>query len=135
MVMLLAPAFAKSATWRSGRSIIRCTSYCTSGRPSSTSALRTCGPIDSGGTKWPSMLATWMTRAPASTTSWTWAPRRAKSAARMLGAMRRGLGMTCGRADYALDLDEHRAATVIADRGRRRGHPDDGAVLAAVRAD
>ena len=88
--MVCAPALAKSATWRSGASIIRWTSYSTPGRPRSTSALRTCGPIDSGGTKWPSMMSTWMTVAPASTTSATCAPRRAKSAARMLGAMRRG---------------------------------------------
>src|SRR3954471_12608739 len=133
--MLCAPALAKSAMCCSGRSIIRWTSYSTPSKPWSTSALSTCGPIDSGGTKWPSMMSTWMTRAPASTTSATWAPRRGEAGAGGVGggeggredargdAARLGHGETAGT--YRLYLDEHRAATVIADRGRRRGHPHD----------
>ena len=47
------------------------------------------GPIVIGGTKWPSMTSTWITRAPASITSATCAPSRAKSAERIEGATRR----------------------------------------------
>ena len=45
-------------------------------------------PIEIGGTKWPSITSTWITRAPASMTDSTWSPRRAKSAARIDGATR-----------------------------------------------
>src|SRR5262245_38215659 len=38
------------------------------------------------GTKWPSMTSTWMRSAPARSASRTWAPSRAKSAARIDGA-------------------------------------------------
>ena len=65
----------------------------------------TSGPIVIGGTKWPSMTSTWMTRAPASSTSPTCSPRRAKSAARIEGAMPVELGH---------DGLEHRAAAVVA---------------------
>ncbi len=41
-----------------------------------------------GGTKWPSITSTWITRAPASITSATWLPSRAKSAERIDGATR-----------------------------------------------
>src|SRR4051812_40772774 len=135
--MLCAPALAKSATCCSGRSTIRWTSYSTPSKPWSTSALSTCGPIDSGGTKWPSMTSTWITRAPACTTSATCAPSRAKSAARMLGAIRGAGVVICRAAPYGTgsDLDEHRAAAVVAHRRGRRRHPHDGAVLAAVGAD
>ena len=40
----------------------------------------------SAGTKWPSMMSTWMVRAPASSTSPTCSDRRPKSAARIEGA-------------------------------------------------
>ena len=39
-----------------------------------------------GGTKWPSITSTWITRAPASITSATWAPSCEKSAERIDGA-------------------------------------------------
>src|SRR5919109_867469 len=84
-----APARAKSSTRRSGRSTIRCTSS-TPSRPCtrSRSASTTSAPMVIGGTKWPSMTSTWITRAPASITSSTCAPSRAKSAARIDGATR-----------------------------------------------
>ena len=85
--MLSAPAFANSAIWRSGRSIIRCTSISAPAPWTwSASAPTASGPIVIGGTKWPSMTSTWITRAPASSTAPTCSPRRAKSAARMEGA-------------------------------------------------
>ena len=52
----------------------------------SRSALTTIGPNVIGGTKCPSMTSQWMTRAPASMTSSTWAASRAKSADRIDGA-------------------------------------------------
>src|SRR4051794_15424008 len=84
-----APASAKAATWCSGRSIIRCTSSqppasCTWSRSAST--MRS--PMEIGGTKWPSITSTWMTFAPASITSATCSPSRAKSEARIDGATR-----------------------------------------------
>src|SRR4051794_4532801 len=87
MVMLSAPALANSAIWRSGCSIMRWTS-------TSAPAAWTCsaiaptasGPIVIGGTKWPSITSTWMTPAPAASTSPTSSPSRAKSAARIDGA-------------------------------------------------
>src|SRR3954447_10114359 len=84
-----APAAAKASSWRSGRSIIRWTSrtppaLCTWSRRASTMSA----PIVIGGTKWPSITSTWITRAPASMTSRTWSPRRAKSAERIDGATR-----------------------------------------------
>ena len=64
-----APAAANSSTRRSGRSTIRCTSStpprsCTWSRSASTISA----PIEIGGTKWPSITSTWITRAPASIT-------------------------------------------------------------------
>ena len=47
------------------------------------------GPKVIGGTKCPSITSTWITRAPAASTSATCAPRRAKSADRIDGATRR----------------------------------------------
>src|SRR5829696_10127775 len=84
-----APALAKSSILRSGRSTIRCTSSapprpCTRSRSASTISA----PIEMGGTKWPSITSTWITRAPASMTASTWSPRRTKSAARIDGATR-----------------------------------------------
>ena len=49
----------------------------------------TSGPIVIGGTKWPSITSTWMTRAPASMTSATCEPSFEKSAERIDGATRR----------------------------------------------
>ena len=66
IVMPSAPAFANSATWRSGRSIIRCTSRYASSGSDSRSAETTIGPKVIGGTKWPSMTSQWMTRQPSS---------------------------------------------------------------------
>ena len=63
--MQSAPARANSATWSPGRSIIRWTS---SAPPASWtwSAIEaaTSGPIVIGGTKWPSITSTWISRAP-----------------------------------------------------------------------
>src|SRR3954451_5187111 len=88
-----APASANDCTWRSDRSIIRWTSMkppasCTWSRMPSTIS----GPIVIGGTKWPSITSTWMTRAPASITVATYSPSRPKSDERMDGATRRPLG-------------------------------------------
>ena len=52
----------------------------------SRSAPTTLGPNVIGGTKCPSMTSQWMTRAPASMTSSTWAASREKSADRIDGA-------------------------------------------------
>src|SRR5215210_6197620 len=57
-------------------------------RTCSRSEPATSAPIEIGGTKWPSMTSTCMTRAPASITSSTCAPSREKSAARIDGATR-----------------------------------------------
>src|SRR4051812_16881820 len=57
---------------------------CTRSRSDSTIS----GPIVIGGTKCPSITSTWMTRAPASITSSTCRPSRAKSADRIDGATR-----------------------------------------------
>src|SRR5215211_4313321 len=66
---------------------------CTSSHPPapftrSRSAATTRWPMEIGGTKWPSMTSTWITRAPARITWSTCSPRRAKSAARMDGRTR-----------------------------------------------
>ena len=63
MVIMSAPALAKSATWRSGRSTIRWTS--STHRRGSRRPATMPGPKVSGGTKWPSMMSTWITSAPA----------------------------------------------------------------------
>ena len=54
-----------------------------------------------GGTKWPSITSTWITRAPASRTSSTCAPSRAKSADRIDGATRSSVSATAGAAAVA----------------------------------
>src|SRR4051794_8468998 len=121
--MLSAPALAKSAIWRSGYSIMRWTSTSAPARgPCSAIASPASGPIVIGGTKCPSMTSTWMTPAPASSTSATCSPRRAKAAAGVEGATparspalrwagasssrrgctRRGRGPTYGRSWSAL---------------------------------
>src|SRR5215213_1780715 len=88
-MIVSAPAAAKSSIRRSGRSTIRCTSS-TPPRSwtRSRSASTICAPIEIGGTKWPSITSTWITRAPASITASTCSPRRAKLAARSDGATR-----------------------------------------------
>ena len=58
--------------------------------PARRAPTTTAGPMVSGGTKWPSMMSTWIMRAPASSTAPTCSPRRAKSAARIDGATPRG---------------------------------------------
>ena len=77
-----------------------------------------------GGTKWPSMTSTWMTVAPAATTSSTCSRRRPKSAARIEGAMRVG--------SY---LERSIAPPQWLHASRGGGHAHDRRVLAAVRAD
>ena len=83
-VMMSAPAAAKSATSRSGSTIIRCTSNGRSvcGRMAATTA----GPMVRFGTNRPSMTSTWMESAPAAVVSRTTSPKRAKSAERIDGA-------------------------------------------------
>ena len=88
-MIVFAPASANDATCRSGRSTIRCTSRCS---PRSRSARQTGGPIDSGGTKCPSITSMWMTSAPAACTAATCSRRRPKSAERTDGAISIGIG-------------------------------------------
>ena len=57
-------------------------------RPARAAKPTTIGPSVIDGTKCPSMTSTWMTRAPAASTSSTCAPSRAKSAERIDGATR-----------------------------------------------
>src|SRR3954471_10894489 len=84
-----APAFANSATWRSGRSIIRCTSSIPPAPcPWSASEATISGPSVIGGTKCPSITSQWMTLAPASMTSATCWLRGDKSGERIDGATR-----------------------------------------------
>ena len=80
----------------------------------------------SGGTKWPSMMSTWIVRAPASSTAPTCSPSRAKSAARIEGATPAGPPPS--------DRLEHRAPAVVAGVERGARHAHDRRVLAAVRA-
>src|SRR6476469_9529921 len=103
-------------------------------------ASTTTAPNVIGGTKWPSITSTWMTRAPAAITSSTWEPSRAKSADRIDGATRSSrisdnrssrpaTGMLTG-----LDRLQHAALTVVARHDRGARHPHDRGVLAAIRA-
>src|SRR6478609_11751381 len=84
-----------------------------------------------GGTKWPSITSTWITRAPASMTSATWAPSFEKSAERIDGATwrspKRSRAVT-GRSHRG----KHRVAAMLAEHVLRGAHPDDRLVLAAV---
>ena len=82
-----APAFANSASWRSGCSIMRCTSSvpprsCTRSANEDT----TRGPNVITGTKCPSITSTWNARAPASSNSTTWLRNAPKSAERIDGS-------------------------------------------------
>src|SRR3954468_20186454 len=131
MVIESAPAFANSSTWRSGRSIMRCTSA----KPPASwiwpaIASSTSGPIVIGGTKWPSITSMWMTRAPASMTLAIWSASRAKSAERIEGA-------TCGRANSSsLTRTDANARNQVAARGRalraRPRHPHRNRALLLV---
>src|SRR5581483_7839143 len=96
-----------------------------------------------GGTKWPSITSTWITRAPAAITSATCSPRRAKSADRIDGAIRdsrsRRSVASGGPAELSGNLDrlnrpQHAAVTVVAGDDRRARHAHDRRVLPAVRA-
>src|SRR5687768_7565038 len=62
------------------------------------------------GTKWPSMTSTWTQSAPAASMARTSSPRRAKSDARMDGAMMTGLAMP--------SLSAMRALLPVAGRGQ-----------------
>ena len=136
MVMQSAPASANAATCSPGRSIIRCTS---SAPPASWTrsaiAAAISGPIVIGGTNRPSITSTWIRRAPAAITSSTCAPSRAKSAARIDGAIRRVVNRSAGlMAVRSSDRPQHRMAAMLADHVRGTAHPHDCLVLAAVRA-
>ena len=87
--MISAPALAKSATYLSGSTIIRCTSngLVVTGRRASTIK----GPIVMLGTKRPSITSTWIQSAPAASTARTSSPSREKSAERIEGEITRGL--------------------------------------------
>src|SRR6185312_917102 len=142
MVMLSAPALAMSPTWRSGRSTMRCTSRMPpTSWTRSARAETTIAPKVMGGTKWPSMTSTWMTRAPTARSSETWEPSLAKSADRIDGATRRSRSRAACAGGVTLvpraplDLLEHAALAVVALDDRRAGHPHDRGVLAAVRTD
>src|SRR3954470_9035896 len=96
MLIMSAPAFANSAIWCSGRSIIRCTSRIPPASWTwSASEPTISGPIVIGGTKWPSITSQWMTRAPASMTSATCWPSCAKSDERIEGATRGSRSSWC----------------------------------------
>src|SRR6478672_6518634 len=148
--MLSAPAFANSATCRSGRSIIRWTSISAPASCTwSASALTISAPNVIGGTKCPSMTSTWITLAPAPSTSATCSPSRAKSADRIDGATWRSrrISLRVGTAASgfaltrlvsrigALDGFQHAALAVVARDDRRARHAHDRRMLAAVRAD
>src|SRR5215204_1097501 len=97
-----------------------------------------------GGTRWPSITSTWMTRAPAAITSATCAPRREKSAERTEGATWRppkssrgdaasgdlSVAASIGRSDGT----KHRVAAMLAEQVLRRAHANDRLVLTAVAA-
>src|SRR3954451_4642180 len=79
------------------------------------------GPIVIGGTKWPSITSTWITRAPASMTACTCSSSRPKSADRIDGATRRPSGYS-----VAMDAREYRRnlIQVCSNGDRPRGaHP------------
>src|SRR5581483_4241006 len=136
MVTLSAPARANSSTCLSGRSIMRCTSMAAPASWTRSAIAPTIkAPKVIGGTKWPSITSTWMIRAPASSTSFTWDPRRAKSADRIEGATWRSAkmpdreGWECTR----LDRLQHAALAVVAGDARGARHAHDRGMFAAVR--
>ena len=81
-----APARANASMWRSGSTIIRCTS--SGSRVTRASASTTGTPMVRFGTKRPSMTSTCSRSAPPASTAATASRRQAKSADRMEGAMR-----------------------------------------------
>src|SRR5574341_1802797 len=88
---MFAPAFAKSATRRSGTSDIKCTS---SGRFVTRRQASTInGPADKLGTKCPSITSTWSQSAPAASTSARAWPSWVKSAERIEAAIFSDLGI------------------------------------------
>src|SRR3954451_10660508 len=91
------------------------------------------GPIVIGGTKWPSMTSTWITRAPAAITSSTCAPNRENSAERMDGGTGRSPKRTRGGI-ACLHGAEHRIAAVLAAQVLVGAHPGDRLMLATVGA-
>src|SRR3954453_21336538 len=111
---------------------------CTSANPPAScmrpaTASSTSGPIVIGGTKWPSITSTWITRAPASITSATCAPSRAKSAERIDGATCRAPNRSravIGPSHRA----QHRVAAVLAEHVLGGAHPGDRLMLPAVGA-
>ena len=86
-----APALANASTYRSGSTIMRCTS--TGRRVALRTASTTTGPMVMLGTKRPSITSTWIQSAPAASTARTSSASRPKSAERMEGAMRMGMRM------------------------------------------
>ena len=107
----------------------------------SASAPTISAPKVIGGTKWPSITSTWITRAPAARTSSTWAPSRAKSADRIDGATRGSRSSAAVvpaaepvRSSHRLDRPQHAALAVVAGDDRRARHAHDRRVLAAVGA-
>src|SRR5688572_9021160 len=106
------------------------------------------GPIVIGGTKWPSITSTWISRAPASMTSATCAPRRAKSDERIDGATRFpaysswreavvfsvAASISGPSVRVGLDVAQHRVAALLAAHVLASAHPADRPMLAAVRA-
>src|SRR5689334_9256061 len=82
------------------------------------------------------MTSTWIKRAPASSTAATCSPSRAKSAARIEGAMWRPPRISClVIAARRSDRREHAPLAVHAGELRSRRHAHDRGMLAAVRAD
>src|SRR5437899_2216427 len=86
------------------------------------------------------MTSTWITRAPAASTSLTCSPRREKSADRIEGATRtsrRRSPVATVRSSQHTPSDghEHRIPAVVALEDGRRGHAHDRRVLAAVGTD
>src|SRR3954447_25977104 len=132
--MASAPASANACTCRSGRSIMRCTSS-TPPAPCTcpASACTISGPMVMGGTKCPSITSTWMTRAPASMTSATWAPSREKSADRIDGATCRPPNSSRAAGTISSHRAQHRVAAMLAEHVLSGAHPGDRLVLAAVR--
>src|SRR3954453_2234845 len=78
------------------------------------------------------MTSTWMTRAPASMTSATWAPSREKSADRIDGATCRPPKSSRAPGTISSHRAQHRVAAVLAEHVLGGAHPGDRLVLAAV---
>src|SRR5205085_10750990 len=100
-------------------------------RTLSASALTTIAPNVIGGTKWPSITSTWITRAPAASTSSTCEPSREKSAERIDGATRRS---SKSGFPTALHSSEHAALAVVTCEYGGTRHPRDRGALAAAGA-